>query len=152
MITLTQDRIKKGLLYTYIKMFHMGQNSMETVPSPLILTLPPLFWATLTASSNIIDNWDVGWDVDVANPVTDEVTVEVVEGCDCSIISECGMVDGADIGCMIGFVIRILLTYTSQSCAGKNYSRHNTFTHDDFIWPPLILQISNWWYLNFVRF
>ena len=77
MITLTQDRIKKGLLYTYIKMFHMGQNSMETVPSPLILTLPPLFWATLTASSNIIDNWDVGWDVDVVNPVTEEVTVEV---------------------------------------------------------------------------
>ena len=70
MITLTQDRIKKGLLYTYIKMFHMGQNSMETVPSPLILTLPPLFWATLTASSNIIDNWDVGWDVDVVGEGT----------------------------------------------------------------------------------
>ena len=30
-------------------------------------------------------------------------------------------------------MIGILLTYTSQSCAGKNYSRHNTFTHDDFI-------------------
>ena len=43
---------------------------METVPSPLISTLAPLFWATLTASSNIIDNWDVGWDVDVVGEGT----------------------------------------------------------------------------------
>ena len=31
--------------------------------------------------------------------------VEVFEGCDCSLISECGMVDGADICCLIGFLI-----------------------------------------------